>query len=376
MRVVPLDTDKSLAIVRDVTSHKRAELELEKNRRFFEQVARTLPGVLFVYDLISGRNVYVNQGGWGLLGYSDEEVMEMGESFLARIMHPDDLGTLPKLAEQYSRAQEGELFKHLFRMRHKNGEWKWIHRYAMIFTRTQDGRPHELIGTASDITDLKKAEQDLHELSGRLLHAQQQERRRIARELHDGTAQNLFAISLNLKRLEQPGTEPLTHKILSECQKLCEASLQEIRTLSYLLHPPMLDQEGLIPTVRWFVKGFEKRSGLSVQLEIPDSGAERLSKTLERDLFLVLQEALSNVVRHSGCKTALIRLQVNNSHVKLQIQDSGRGIADPSSQGVGIPSMRERLRLVGGELHIESSPRGTTVTASAPIQSDSPNLRD
>src|SRR4029450_10895022 len=222
-------------------------------------------------------------------------------------------------------------------MRHRNGEWRWVHRYSTIFTRTQDGRPHELIGTATDIPALKKAEEELRELSGRLLHTQQQERRRIARQLHDGTAQNLFAISLNLKQMEQPGIDASTWKILAECQKLCDASLQEIRTLSYVLHPPMLDQEGLVPTVRWFVKGFEKRSGLTVQLELPDSG-ERRPKPRESDLFMVLQEALSNVLRHSGCKAATIRLHMDGSQVTLQIQDSGRRMPAVSAYRDRAPS--------------------------------------
>src|SRR4030095_6339108 len=132
-RAVPLDAHKALTIVRNVTDQKQAEFELEKNRHFFEKIAKTMPGVLFIYDLVSRRNVYVNQGGWGVLGYTDEEVMAMGEDFLPRIMHPDDLSRLSHIGEQYARAADNVVLKHLFRMRHKSGEWRWILRHATIF---------------------------------------------------------------------------------------------------------------------------------------------------------------------------------------------------------------------------------------------------
>ena len=355
--------------------HRRSALELEKSNSFFQKIARTMPGVLFVYDLVLRRNVYVNQGGWGVLGYTDDEVLAMGDTFLGRIMHPDDLATLPKLAEQYARASDGEVFKHQFRMRHKNGEWRWVHRLATIFTRTPDGRPQQLVGSATDITDLKRAENDLRHLSSRLLDAQDQERRRIARELHDGTAQNIFAIRLNLALLERLGTSPAVVKIVAECQNLCDKSLQELRTLSYLLHPPMLDQGGLISAVRWFVEGFAKRSSLKVDLQLPEE-MERLPVALERDLFLMVQECLSNVVRHSASGASVVCLDCKPDEVILKVQDFGRGMPDKAAlekvgeqayAGVGIPSMRERLRQIGGRLEIRSSDQGTTVIATVPL---------
>jgi PAS domain S-box-containing protein len=351
-------------------------VQLEKSSDFFQKIAKTMPGVLFVYDLVLRRNVYVNQGGWGVLGYTDEEVLEMGDTFLARIMHPEDLATLPKLAEQYARASEGEVLKHQFRMRHKNGEWRWVHRLVTVFNKTPDGRPQQLVGTATDVTDLKRAEKELQLLSSSLLDAQDQERRRIARELHDGTAQNIFAIRLNLSQLERQ-VSPAVVKTLSECQSLCDKSLQEIRTLSYLLHPPMLDQGGLIPAVRWFVEGFATRSSLNIKLEVP-SEMERLPSAVERDLFLVVQEALTNAVRHSGSDRAVVRLDHQINEVVLQVQDFGQGMPDKATlggvqsyRGVGIPSMRERLRHISGRLDIKSSNQGTTVIATVPLPSES-----
>ena len=228
----------------------------------------------------------------------------------------------------------------------------------------------------SDVTSQKQATLDLEKLPARLLHAQDQERRRIARELHDTTAQNISAISMNLARLQQEGLAPDATEIVANCQTLCGASLREIRTLSYLLHPPMLDEVGLDAAVRWLVAGLETRSGLRVSLDAP-AVLERLSTALERDLFLVVQEALLNVVRHSGSDTAEVRIERRDEQVVLAIRDRGRGMSAARSPerpsewaftGVGIPSIRERLRQNGGRLEIQSNHQGTTLVATVPLQ--------
>jgi PAS domain S-box-containing protein len=374
--VVPFDAASSLMIVRDVTSHRQATLDLERSNRFFQKLAKTMPGVLFVYDLIEKRILYVNQGGWEALGYTEEDFLKMGDPFLEMTLHPEDQPRLEALTQEYAKAADGDVFAQLFRMRHKSGEWRWVHRKFTVFAWTPDGRPQQLVGTAIDVTETITAEEELRKLPARLLHAQDQERRRIARELHDTTAQNISAVSMNLARLERDRLPPPAARILEDCQTLCGASLRELRTLSYLLHPPMLDAVGLESAVRWFVDGLETRSGLSVTVEAPPA-MERLPAALERDLFFVVQEALLNVVRHSGSDTADVRLERQPTHVILQIRDDVRGMsgarlpAQPGDWpfvGVGIPSMRERLRQNGGRLEIVSNDRGTTIIATAPLQ--------
>jgi PAS domain S-box-containing protein len=237
-----------------------------------------------------------------------------------------------------------------------------------------------------DVTDAKIAEEELRKLPARLLSAQDQERRRIARELHDTTAQSIAAISMNLVQLEREGLPPSATRLLADCKTLCETSLREIRTLSYLLHPPMLDEVGLLSAVRWFVDGLQTRSGLRVELKAPPS-MERLPAALERDLFFVVQEALLNVIRHAGSDTAEVRVERQAAQLILQIRDDGGGmpLALPEQHGnwafvgVGIPSMRERLRQNGGDLQIKSNPQGTTIIATVPLlvqKRTDPPLRD
>jgi signal transduction histidine kinase len=241
--------------------------------------------------------------------------------------------------------------------------------------RNADGRVLELQGIGHDITDRKQVEDDLVALSLRFLGIQDEERSRIARELHDVTAQNLFAATIGLARLQQSTLAVETRNVLAECQALCEQSLQEIRTLSYRLHPPMLDQAGLVPALQWYVEGFAKRSGIDVDLVTPET-IRRLPKEMEADLFRIVQEGLANVHRHSGSSTATVRLDQFDDQVALQIKDQGHGMSDktalavansPESLGVGIRGMRERLRQLNGQLEIESTEQGTTVTAIVPL---------
>jgi PAS domain S-box-containing protein len=374
-RMVDMENGRVLTIVRNVTSRKSVEQALDESRRFGERVAQTIPSVLFVYDIEKHRNIYVNHQSAAVLGYTDEEVMRMGDQFLNLSMHPDDLARLPSLAAEYSQSKDGEVFEHVFRFRHKNGEWRWIHRCATIFARTPEGRPKQIVGTATDITTVKRAEEELRSLSSRLLNIQDEERRRIARELHDGTAQNLFAVSMNLASLQKrSGLHAFDKEILEECNRMCEESLKELRTISYLLHPPTLDHTGLVDALKWFVEGFTRRSGIQVEMEIAE-GIGRLLPAIERDLFRIVQEGLGNVSRHSGSKKAIVRMEQRENEVVLQIRDFGKGMAPSFAEGqggeahgVGITGMRERLRHVGGRLDVQSTGEGTTLIATVPLR--------
>jgi signal transduction histidine kinase len=221
---------------------------------------------------------------------------------------------------------------------------------------------------------IRRSEQELRLLSSRLLDLQDAERRRIARELHDVTAQNLFAIHIGLSRL-LPELPDRYRPVIDECLGLCEQSREEIRTLSYLLHPPMLDEAGLIAALKWYVDGFSARTGIKVQLNA-EGYTERLPMDIETDLFRVVQECLANVHRHSGSRTAAVDLHRDSDGIVLRVEDWGRGMPREvrerrkiASVGVGIPGMRERLGQHQGNLEIKSGSRGTRITATIPRKS-------
>jgi PAS domain S-box-containing protein len=237
---------------------------------------------------------------------------------------------------------------------------------------------------ATDLTELSEAnealkasEDILRNLSGRLLRLQDEERRRISRDLHDVTGQKLALLSMDLSAsLRNVPKDSDIQNLLSESLALSNEVNKEIRTLSYVLHPPLLDELGLPSAVQWFTQGFENRTGIRVSVDIP-SGFVRLAPDAEVTLFRIVQESLANVHRYSGSATAFVRASSGGGKVKLEIGDFGKGIGDdlktpgrPSmvALGVGIQGMTERVRQLAGTLEITSAPhKGTLVTAILPI---------
>jgi PAS domain S-box-containing protein len=218
---------------------------------------------------------------------------------------------------------------------------------------------------------------DLQVLAGELTRIQNEERRRIGRELHDSTGQTLAALELDLARLSD-ATKALAAKpreLLENAVRLARQCSNEIRTASYLLHPPLLDELGLVSALRWLADGLRDRSGIEVRLELPES-VPRLSQANELTLFRVAQEALTNVQRHSASPWVALRLAVLSHGVSLEVEDAGRGIArrDPlrgpavPTLGVGLAGMRERIRQVGGTFAVESAGAGTRIRAVVPLQ--------
>jgi len=216
----------------------------------------------------------------------------------------------------------------------------------------------------------------LQDLSGRLMFAQDEERRRIARELHDSAGQHLAALGMGLARIEDDAKRDPARlsKSIKDAQDLIQDLTQEIRTTSYLLHPPMLDESGLSSALRWYIDGLTERSGLSIDLNVPDN-FERLAPEVELAIFRLVQECLTNIHRHSGSKTAVIRIARESDKIYAEVQDHGKGIsqerlAEIQSQGVGvgIRGMRERVRQSHGELTVDSNALGTKITAIFPAE--------
>jgi signal transduction histidine kinase len=224
---------------------------------------------------------------------------------------------------------------------------------------------------------LRESERSLRELSGHLLRMQDEERRRLGRELHDSFGQYLAALKMGLDLLDMSllSNDGAAKKHVADCARLVNQSLTEVRTMSYLLYPPMLEEIGLRAAIPWYLDGFTKRSGIQTSLDISQA-CERMPRDVELAIFRILQESLTNVHRHSGSKQAEIRINCVGGKVALEVKDNGTGIPadllEPAKDslgtlGVGLRGMNERVNQLGGTLELRSTPAGTRVVATIPF---------
>jgi PAS domain S-box-containing protein len=321
-----------------------------------------------VFLVEGGRVVEANRTGASMLGLPDERAA---------------VGLVPSaLSPEYQ--PDGQRSEELARERiataHRDGglTFEWVHRRAdtgetfpaeVNISTLSTGDTTLTLSVVHDVTARKRAEEDLRFLSAELMRLQDEERRRIGRDLHDSTGQSLAALELGLARLmhESQLLSPQARGELELCARLAQHCSDEIRTASYLLHPPLLDELGLLSALRWLADGLRTRSAIEVRLDLP-ADMERLPPEIELALFRVAQEALTNVHRHSASPWAAIRLQVRANHVVLEVEDAGRGIAaNPATVsaqlplGVGLAGMRERIRQLGGLFSFESTAAATLV---------------
>jgi len=273
-------------------------------------------------------------------------------------------------------------------LRDGGSTFEWTHRRAdsgasfpaeVDLSSVSSGDTVFALAVVHDVTARKRAEQDLRTLSAELMRLQDQERRRIGRDLHDSTGQTLAALELGLARLmhDSKSATAARQELLEHCARLATQCSTEIRTASYLLHPPLLDELGLLSALRWLTDGFRHRSSIEVRLDLP-AAIERLPPDHELSLFRIAQEALTNVHRHANSPWVAIRLKAQSDCVMLEIEDGGRGMACAGGRagsthvaappGVGLAGMRERVRQIGGTFSMESTSAGTRVRAIIPIR--------
>jgi PAS domain S-box-containing protein len=239
-----------------------------------------------------------------------------------------------------------------------------------------DGKTERVRGIVQDITEQMRAEEDLRRLSQQLLRTRDAERRQMARELHETAGQSLAALKMMLGRLRDalPEDDEMARGLVERSVEVAEDAVREVRLVSYLMHPPMLDEGGLGLALQWYVRGFSERSGIQAQVEVADNFG-RYPQEIETTIFRVVQEALTNVHRYSGSRTVAIRLAREDGQIRAEVRDEGCGLALPAPPmgwdaplGVGIAGMRERVKQLHGVFEIESAPgRGTTVRAILPI---------
>lgn len=219
-------------------------------------------------------------------------------------------------------------------------------------------------------TQLERVNTELQQISARVISAQDEERRRVARELHDGIGQYLVAIKMASEVTLEKCQGDARMDALAGSLKMIEQCTMEVRTMSHLLHPPLLEEVGLASAIPWYSDGFAERSGIKVELQMPANMA-RMPQAVELVLFRVLQESLTNIHRHAGSKRAKIQLRVTADSAALSVEDDGKGFASvngqPHKPGVGIAGMRERVRELGGQFRITSTAQGTKVQAVVPM---------
>jgi signal transduction histidine kinase len=225
--------------------------------------------------------------------------------------------------------------------------------------------------------EAREHEEEYRRLSSRLLRLQDEERRRLARDLHESTGQRLAVLIMNLDAVARAtkGLDGRARRALADSRDLAEQCARDVRTFAYLLHPPLLDEAGLVSAVRWYAEGFAKRSGIRVVMDLGEVG--RLPEPIETAIFRVVQEGLTNIHRHASATTASIRLTSTADAVALEIHDQGRGLHDPGTRpngattpgtmGVGIQGMRERIHQLGGTFDVAFTDGGTTVRVSVPL---------
>jgi PAS domain S-box-containing protein len=346
-----------------------SKMEAEQQSSLISELARA---ILWRADPHTLEVSYVSPEGPQILGYWPER-WRSEKNFWKQHVHPEDLDRMVKhccAAQQRTHSEECE-----FRMFSATGDLLWFR--LLVRPGTSRNGTAELLGVMTEITTLKDAEQSTQELSRRLIHVQDQEHRRISRELHDSVGQSLAALRMSLHALEQNAAlldEP-RRLALRDAVNLAEIAIQETRTVSYLLHPPVLDDLGLIKALDWYVEGFSKRSGIQVELHAPN-GPFRLPAEMELALFRIVQECLTNVHRHSNSSSAKVRIQAHSHAILLEVSDCGRGIP-PKVQaellqgsgktGVGLSGIRERINELHGSLDIDSNRNGTTIRALVPM---------
>lgn len=366
-----------VATVRDITDRKQTEDQLRKSETLLAQAEQLANVGSWDMNVKTGQST-LSKNLVRIYGLNSEDEWDR-EAYWNRV-HPADRERFRAVTKKAT--EECKPFEYVVRYRSKEGPYR-VHFLRAIQVPGPDGKTERSIGVAHDITEQVRAEEELRQLSSRLLKLQDQERRRIARDLHDSVSQKLLTINLNLAQFAK--AEEVRNKrarqILADTRRTVRDLSREIRSLSYLLHPPLLDELGLASAIEEYAKGFSQRSGIDLEFEMP-SAVGRMPREAEMALFRIVQESLGNIQRHSGSSRGRIWLGRAGEDVVLEVADEGRGMAVDKlgeaetglgTLGVGILGMRERMRQLGGRLEILSGDRGTTVRAVLPGHGDESN---
>jgi signal transduction histidine kinase len=349
----------------DVTERKLAEMQLRESEERLRVATKAASLGVFERDLKTDRANWLNDRMYAIFERSRAEGPLTNKAFVKDYLHPDDASEFERARK---RALDGDGELHLIcRIRLPNGVQRWISIEGK-YEFTEGSEPSRLVGVVADITQQKVLEQEAAELSERLIKLQEDERQRIAHELHDSTMQHLVAISLNLMSLRPAeGLSKDESRRWDETEGCLHEAMKEIRTFSYLMHPPALAATGLNSTIREYVAGYSDRSKLAVQVRLSWK-LDRLSVEKQRTLLRIIQEALANVHRHAAASFVRVEGRYIGNRVHLIIDDDGRGFQsdDAARLGGGVRGMQARTQRWGGQLRIRAKMEGTRVHAVLP----------
>lgn len=331
-------------------------------------------GVLSELGTLSRGLVYIHDVSRRVLRHSRHPLVKrlglsggpIGIDSVRQMVHPEDLDAWDAYTAEQVQVPDDRVSKATFRLKGAGGEWRWINVRTRVFARDADGQVQRVIGVATDVTDVHDHARAMADAATALAHAELNERRRIGRELHDSTAQLLVAARLGLGALERRGDlNGDDQRAVADVARTVADAQHEIRSFSYLLHPPSLQEEGLEATLKTFGAGFAHRTGLKIDVEVAQ-GPWELPYAVEVALFRVAQEALMNVYRHARAKRVSVRLERRGGNVVLEVEDDGHGLKGDGLTpiGVGINGMRARMTQLGGAFELTPSDVGVRVRAS------------
>jgi PAS domain S-box-containing protein len=357
--------------------------DLAQKNQELDAIVQTAPDIIFSRQADGARD-YISSRFYEYTGAAPGSAVGMG---WLEYVHADDRERT--LSHWLRCVQSGETYESEYRLRGADGQYRWF-RARAVPLRNPAGQILKWYGTCSDIHDSKLLEQsirdsavelermvdirtsELRRLSSRLMTLQDEERRRIAREIHDGLGQELAAAKMILDGILAKDPSPSAQRASADASQLVDRVIRQVRTISHLLHPPLLDEVGLVSALRWYLEGLSERSGIEIHLEVAPSDLGRLKPDLETAIFRIIQEALTNMFRHSGASNGCVTVIEKDGRIAVTVRDDGKGIEEqvvqlrPDSVGVGIGGMRQRVSELGGRLRLANGNPGTIVEVVIP----------
>jgi len=367
---------------------QQLNMELVGKNQELDAIIHTAPDIIFSRKADGSRD-YMSDRFYEFTGAATGSANGFG---WLNFVHPEDR---QKAMTEWMRCVEsGENYEAEYRLQSKNADYRWF-RARAVPIRDHEGRIIKWYGTCSDIQDSKLLEQsirdnatelekmvdrrtdELRRLSIRLMTMQDQERRRLARDLHDGLGQELAVAKMVLDRmiLQRSKSADPPEEAWIQASSIIDGAIQQVRTMSHLLHPPLLDEVGLLSALSWYVEGLAKRSGIETSLDVLPPDFPRLAAEVETAVFRIVQEALTNVFRHSEASKVWVTLTQREGMIVVAVRDDGKGIGrrivelQPDSVGVGIGGMKQRAKEFGGELRLSNVHPGTLVELMIPCSS-------